>query len=182
MGAYWVKVLLHTCCGPCASACIPRLQAEGRAVEMLFANSNIDSREEYERRLAAARCLAEADGVKLHALEYDHAEWLSEVARGYEAAPEKGERCARCFRYNLAKAADFARKNGFDAFCTSLTVSPHKVSAVIFASSEDPLFLKEDFKKREGFKLSVQRAKELGLYRQGYCGCEFSKAAAERCR
>ena len=77
--------------------------------------------------------------------------------------------------YNLARTASYAAAHGFDAFTTSLTVSPHKPSAKIFASSEDPKFLREDFKKREGFKLSVRRAGELGLYRQAYCGCEFSK-------
>ena len=113
--------------------------------------------------------------MKIVALPYDHEEWLREVAAGYEHEPEKGARCARCFRYNLTKAAEYARANGFDEFTTSLTVSPHKVSAMIFSASDDPAFLKMDFKKKEGFKLSVRRAEELGLYRQGYCGCEFSK-------
>ena len=143
---------------------------------MLFANSNIDTREEFEKRLHEAEKLAKVDGVKIAALPYDHEEWLREVAAGYENEPEKGKRCARCFRYNLAKTAEFARANGIESFTTSLTVSPHKVSAMIFAASDDPAFLKMDFKKKEGFKLSVKRAEELGLYRQSYCGCEFSKS------
>ncbi len=154
---------------------------------MLFANSNIDTREEFEKRKTEAEKLAQHDGVRFASLPYDHDEWLREVAAGYENEPEKGARCARCFRYNLAKAAAFAAANGHDAFTTSLTVSPHKVSKVIFAAgqtvaslttdSRQPIvkFLECDFKKREGFKLSVKRANELGLYRQGYCGCEFSK-------
>ena len=180
-----MRVLLHTCCGPCASACVPRLKAAGREVAMLFANSNIDTREEFERRLDAARTLAAAENVELFSLPYDHEEWLREVAAGLEDAPEKGERCARCFRYNLAKAAAFARERGFDAFTTSLTVSPHKVSAMVFAAAAaagDGLFLREDFKKRDGFKESTRRAAELGLYRQDYCGCEFSRRDAERRR
>jgi len=172
-----MRVLLHTCCGPCASACVPRLKEAGREVTMFFANSNIDTREEFEKRLAEAVKLAAADGVAIVAAPYDHADWLENVARGHENDPEKGERCARCFSYNLAKAAEYAGKNGFDAFCTSLTVSPHKVSKMIFAASGDLRFLKEDFKKKEGFKQSVARAKELGLYRQDYCGCEFSRKA-----
>ena len=180
-----MKVLLHVCCGPCASACVPRLVGAGNEVTLLYANSNIDTREEFDRRLAAAEKLAAADGVKIAALPYDHEEWLREVAAGYENAPEKGARCERCFRYNLAKAAEYAAANGSDAFTTSLTVSPHKVSPVIFAVGDEiaertgTRFLHEDFKKREGFKLSVRRAAELGLYRQSYCGCEFSRRRAE---
>ena len=177
-----MKVVLHTCCGPCASACVPRLKDGGHEVMMLFANSNIDTREEFEKRKAEAKRLAETDGVGFAALDYDHGEWLREVAAGYENEPEKGERCRRCFRYNLAKAARFAAEHGYEAYTTSLTVSPHKVSKAVFDAARDlsnpsnpSNFLFEDFKKREGFKLSVKRAAELGLYRQAYCGCEFSK-------
>ncbi len=172
--------LLHVCCGPCASACVPRLKDDGREVTMLFANSNIDTAEEFERRRAEAERLAVHDGVAFASLPYDHADWLEKVARGYEDAPEKGARCERCFRYNLGKAAEWAAAHGFDSFTTSLTVSPHKPSAMVFAAGREasaggPSFLECDFKKREGFKLSVARAKELGLYRQTYCGCEFSR-------
>lgn len=177
------QTLLHTCCGPCASACVPRLKESGHDVTLLFANSNIDTREEFEKRFHEAEKLAAAEDVVLVALPYDHEEWLREVAAGYEAEPEKGARCARCFRYNLSKAAAYAAAHGFDAFTTSLTVSPHKDSKTIFsvARSLSPApafpvpFLPADFKKREGFKLSTRRAAELGLYRQSYCGCEFSK-------
>lgn len=175
-----MKVLLHTCCGPCASACAPRLKAEGHSVKLFFANSNIDTKEEYERRLDSARILANAESAELVPLPYDHEEWLREVAQGYENEPERGERCRRCFRYNLAKTAEAAERLGCDAFTTSLTVSPHKPSQVVFSSSDDTRFLKIDFKKREGFKLSVRRAAELGLYRQSYCGCEFSRARSGR--
>ena len=154
---------------------MPRLKEMGREVTMLFANSNIDTKEEFDKRLREAEKLAAVDGVKIVALPYDHEEWLREVAAGYEHEPEKGARCARCFRYNLTKAAEYAKAHGFDEFTTSLTVSPHKVSAMIFSALDDPMFLKTDFKKKEGFKLSVKRAEELGLYRQSYCGCEFSK-------
>jgi hypothetical protein len=144
---------------------------------MLFANSNIDTLEEFDKRLAEAKRLAAAEGVAIEALPYDHDEWLREVAAGFEAEPEKGERCRRCFRYNLAKAARHAEANGFDLFTTSLTVSPHKVSEMVFAASDDPRFLKENFKKHDGFKRSLARSAELGLYRQSYCGCEFSRCA-----
>ena len=172
-----MKVLLHTCCGPCASACVPRLQDDGHEVTMFFSNSNVDTHDEYARRLDAARTLAEADGIDLAEDNYNHEAWLSEVAAGYETEPEKGARCARCFAYNLARAAAYASAHGYDAFATSLTVSPHKPSAVIFAASADLKFLKVDFKKKEGFKLSLRRSAELGLYRQNWCGCEFSRRA-----
>ena len=171
-----MKTLLHTCCGPCASACVPRLKELGREVTMLFANSNIDTKEEFDKRLGEARKLAAADGVELVALPYDHDEWLREVAAGFEQEPEQGARCARCFRYNLTKAAEYAKAQGIGEFTTSLTVSPHKVSKMVFAAAQGLSgFCEIDFKKREGFKLSTRRAKELGLYRQAYCGCEFSK-------
>jgi len=177
-----VKVLLHTCCGPCASACVPRLKAGGHEVTMFYSNSNIDTREEFERRRAAAERLAEADGVAMVSDEYDHVAWLREAAAGFESEPEKGARCERCFRFNLARAARYAASHGYDAFTTSLTVSPHKPSPAVFAQGEaaadgtgGPAFLREDFKKRDGFLLSVRRAAGLGLYRQSYCGCEFSR-------
>ena len=177
-----MKVLLHVCCGPCASACVRRLAADGHEVTMFFSNSNIDSEEEFIRRREAAAKLAEADGAELVCGNYDHARWLAEVAEGREDDPEKGERCRRCYRYNIARAAEYARGNGFDAVTSSLTVSPHKPSRSVFSAGEDAVadfppvgFLHEDFKKREGFKTSVSRAKELGLYRQDYCGCEFSR-------
>lgn len=173
--------LLHTCCGPCASACVPVLKDEGRSVVLYFANSNIDTKEEWTRRLEAARQLADAEGVELIVEPYDHAEWLACVARGFEGEPEKGARCERCYRYNLLKAARYAVAHGLTEVTTSLTISPHKPSPVVFAmgraaaDSVGVSFLSRDFKKKDGFKKSVARAKELGLYRQPYCGCEFSR-------
>ena len=188
-----MTVLLHACCGPCASACEPRLRENGHGVVLFFSNSNIDTREEFDRRLEAVGKLAAADGVEVVADEYDHADWLDKVARGYETEPEGGARCARCFRYNLTRTVQYAAKHGFDAFATSLTVSPHKISPMVFEAGKDaawtvssaecggvsapaPEFLEIDFKKRDGFLLSLRRSAELGLYRQSYCGCEFAKA------
>ena len=188
-----MRVLLHACCGPCASACEPRLKEEGHDVVLFFSNCNIDTREEFERRLAEARKLGAADGVEVVVDDYDHADWLEQVAKGFESEPEKGARCARCFRYSLTRAAVWAAQHGFEAFTTSLTVSPHKVTPVVFAAGEDaawrastapcggcaasaPKFLQENFKKKDGFLLSLKRSAALGLYRQAYCGCEFSKA------
>ena len=187
-----MKVLLHTCCGPCASACVPALRDLGNEVALFFSNSNIDAEAEFEKRLDNARTLADAEGVELAADAYDHADWLEKVAKGFEDEPEKGARCARCFRYNLARTAAYAAAHGYDAFTTSLTVSPHKVSRMVFEAGADaawgvsakdcggsaaaaPKFLPVDFKKKDGFLRSLRRAAELGLYRQSYCGCEFSR-------
>ena len=149
---------------------------------MFFANSNIDTKREYVRRLVEAQKVADAEGVKLVALEYDHEEWRREVAAGLEGEPERGERCAKCFRYNLGKTAAFAKAMGMEAFTTSLTVSPHKDTKTVFREASllpympgEPKFLEENFKKHDGFVKSMQRSAELGLYRQKYCGCEFSR-------
>ncbi len=170
-------VALHTCCGPCASACVPRLLQCDKKVVMVFANSNIDSREEFERRRDAAQKLAENDGVEFVALEYNHEEWLSSVASGYEKEAEGAKRCERCFRYSLTKTAEYAASAGIKKFTSSLSVSPHKNSKKVFAAgaAAGEGFLEIDFKKKDGFLLSVRRASELGLYRQRYCGCEFSR-------
>ena len=173
------KVVLHVCCGPCASACVPVLRDLGNEVVLFYSNSNIDTRDEFEKRLDSARKLAEADGVELVADEYDHADWLEKVAKGLEDVPEKGARCAKCFRYNLARAAAWAAKHGCEAFTTSLTVSPHKVSRMVFAAGADaawevsakecggssaaaPEFLPVDFKKKDGFLRSFVGQRNWG--------------------
>ena len=155
---------------------------------MYFANSNIDTKEEWEKRLEAAKVLAAVEGVPLFVEPYDHEEWLREVAAGFEGEPEKGARCLRCFRYNIGKAVKFAAENGFGAVTSSLTISPHKVSAAVFEAGKGAAegtgveFLEYDFKKKDGFLKSLKRTKELGLYRQAYCGCEFSKHACKSAR
>ncbi|MBO5750909.1 MAG: epoxyqueuosine reductase QueH [Kiritimatiellae bacterium] len=176
-----MKVALHTCCGPCASACLPRLMEEGHDTVLVFANSNIADKEEFELRRREAEKLAINDRAKFITIEYDHEDWLREVAAGLEDEPERGKRCERCFRYSLKKVAQFAAANGLDAFTTSLTVSPHKNSSTIFACGQESAkeqgstFLEKDFKKKGGFLESTRRAKELNMYRQKYCGCEFSR-------
>lgn len=147
---------------------------------LYFSNSNIDTIAEFEKRLLSAKKLATHLNVELIVDAYDHESWLLKAANGFENSPEKGERCSRCFKYNLLKTFEYAKSHGFQFFTTSLTISPHKVSNVIFASAPttketEPKFLKFDFKKNDGFKKSLVQSKKLNLYRQNYCGCEFSK-------
>lgn len=168
------KILLHTCCAICASACVERLRSEDIEPVMFFSNHNISPKEEYDKRLDAARKLADAWHVELIVDSYDHAGWLKAV-EGLESEPERGKRCERCFAYSLARTAQYAEDNGFDAFTTTLTVSPHKVSRTIFEIGERfPAYEAWDFKKKDGFKRSNELSRELELYRQNYCGCEFS--------
>ena len=149
---------------------------------LYFANDNLDSREEYDRRLAALRSFADAAHVEVLAKPYDHDAWHDAV-HGLEAEPEGGRRCSACFRHSLAAAAQAAEEHGLPAFSTTLSVSPHKRSAQLFEAGhavETPAapFQEHDFKKRNGYLRSVQLAAEYGLYRQTYCGCEYSRRAA----
>lgn len=171
--------LLHTCCGPCASHAVEELRRLEYTVTLCFSNANLAPAEEYERRLEAARQLAAHVQAPLLIDPPDHAAWRAAM-RGLEDAPEGGERCLRCFRYSLTRVQTIAAAQGFDVFTTSLTISPHKRSAAIFeiGRSLDPArFLAVDFKKRDGFRRSTQIAQACGLYRQQYCGCEFSQRA-----
>ena len=168
------SLLLHVCCGPCATQSVRRLSAD-YAVTGFFSNSNVHPSEEYRRRADAARRMAERLQMRLIEDVYDHDAWLKAV-HGHEAEPEGGARCALCFRFNLGRTAAVARERGFDLFTTTLTISPHKSSALIFRVGRQlGPFLEMDFKKQDGFRKSVALSREYGLYRQSYCGCEFSR-------
>ena len=167
------SLLLHVCCGPCATHSIRTLQAD-YDVSLYFSNSNVAPAAEYEKRLAEARRVAAICGVPLLVDVYEHEAWLAAV-RGLEDEPEKGRRCERCFEFNLARTAHWATDHAFDLFTTTLTISPHKDAALIFRiGGRLGPFLAMDFKKAGGFKRSVDLSREYGLYRQSYCGCEFS--------
>ncbi len=164
-------MILHICCAPCGGGCVERLKENGEETVLFYSNSNLNSQEEFERRLACVRQLAEAQQIKLAIDPYDHESWLRAV-EGYENEPEQGERCRRCFNFSLSRTALFAEGENF---CTTLTVSPRKRSKVIFEiGSEWNNFVPEDFKKRDGYRRSCEIARQSGFYRQNYCGCEFS--------
>ena len=177
-----MRVLLHACCGPCASVAVERLLEDGHAVAMLFCNPNLNSHEEWARRLEAAQKVGVRFGVAMEVEPWDGAARMRDMEDGRLAIrePEGGARCARCFEGRLRKTWERAQAFGFEKFTTSLTTGPRKNSKLIFDIGREiggAAFLEMDFKKRGGFQRSVELARELGLYRQDYCGCAFSKRA-----
>lgn len=168
------KVLLHTCCAPCCAPSGERLINDGYEISLFYSNSNIFPREEYNKRLEEARRLAEIWKVELIEDSWDHKEWLAFV-RGFEKEPEGGKRCTKCFEFNLRRTAQKAKELGYPLYTTTLTLGPYKNSKMIFSIAEQfPGFLEYNFKKKDGFLRSIELSNEYGLYRQNYCGCEFS--------
>jgi len=172
------KLLLHICCGPCATEVIRRL-AEQHEVVGYYYNPNICPEEEHDKRLMEVQRLSALWRVLVDAGPCDH-ERFRECVRGLENEPEGGARCERCYRLRLEQAAVAARANGCTHLATTLTIAPMKRASVInpigmaAAERHGLHFVAEDWKTKDGFRRSVELARELGLYRQHYCGCEFS--------
>jgi len=177
-------LLVHLCCGPCAAGAMRELKRKYFVV-LLFANSNLDSHEEYQRRYRAAKRLADYYGLKLVKSHYSHDQWLR-LIQGHEDAPERGSRCQICYRYRMSETAVTAKFYGYDYFSTSLTTSPHKDGQAVMSIGRElqrtlgVKFLDYNFGAADGYRLSVTESKKLGLYRQKYCGCEFSLSAKGR--
>lgn len=181
------NLLLHACCAPCSSHCLEVL-AECWNITVYFYNPNIAPEKECAFRLSELeRFLTEADypDVVVLAPPYDPAPFL-EAARGLEDLPEGGERCRRCYELRLRKTAEAAKEGGFDAFTTTLSISPYKNAQWLNEIGLDLSrkygvpWLCSDFKKKNGYKRSIELSKEFGLYRQDYCGCAFSRAERDR--
>ncbi|MDC7244298.1 MAG: epoxyqueuosine reductase QueH [Sphaerochaetaceae bacterium] len=169
-----IPILLHCCCGPCSTSSIERLKSLGYEPHLFYANSNIYPVGEWEKRYDSLKEVASYFDIPVSRKEYDHGAWLDDV-KGFENEIEGGARCARCFDHNLQQAAQEAAELGFEYFTTTLSVSPHKKSLTIFAIGNTKRgFVPVDFKKKDGFQRSIELSKELNLYRQNYCGCEFS--------
>ena len=174
------KLLLHICCGPCAIYVWQKLQAEF-AVSGFFYNPNIQPLAEYEfRRLELAK-IAGKFAWPMVVAPYDLHDWFAAV-RGLEREPERGARCPVCFSFRLEKAFRHAREYGFDVVASTLSISPSKATAQIneqglaLAEKYGVGFLAENFKKQDGFLISRREGEALGVRRQDYCGCAFSKA------
>jgi predicted adenine nucleotide alpha hydrolase (AANH) superfamily ATPase len=169
------KLLLHCCCGPCSTSSIERLYEEGYEPILFFGNSNIYPPKEAQKRFEALETVATHFNLEILKHEYNHTRWLDAV-KGHENDKERGQRCSICFNYNLAEAANEAKKLDIKYITTTLTVSPYKDSFTIFEiGKEFDQFIPINFKKKDGYKKSLELARELKLYRQKYCGCEFSK-------
>lgn len=172
------KILLHICCAGCG-VYIGKLLKKDYNVVLYFYNPSIHPISEYNTRLVEAKKIAKNFNLKLLAEEYDHNKWLNKI-KGHEHDRERGERCFICYQDRIESTAQKAKEGKFDCFSTTLTVSPHKnaeqISSIGKKMSEkyNINFLDKDFKKKDGFKKSVELSKQLNLYRQNYCGCEFS--------
>lgn len=169
-----MKMLLHACCGPCACYPTEKLRADGKDFDILYFNPNIHPYREFKQRLSTLMDFCKKQQIELLVdKEYS----LEECVRGMLAEPTV--RCAYCYRMRLRYAAKFAKEHGYDAFSTTLLVSPYQKHALIIKEAEAAAaefgipFYYEDF--REGYQRGVDISLELGLYRQQYCGCVFSE-------
>ncbi len=172
-----MKIVLHICCGVCAAGVAERLLDEGHAVTGYFYNPNIYPEAEHERRLGVARQVAERLGFPLEVASYSPDEWIKEVV-SLEDELGGGRRCEVCFRLRLERTYHHMMERGLDVFTSTLTVSPHKPAMVVNRLGLEiggERFLSRDFKKQDGFRHSIELSRALDLYRQSYCGCEFSR-------
>ena len=181
------RLLLHSCCAPCSSYVLEYL-SDYFEITVFYYNPNISPAEEYEKRAAEQQHLIRELPAKhpIHLVvgAYEPERFYA-VSRGLEQVPEGGERCFRCFRLRLEEAAKMAAEGGFDYFATTLTISPLKNAQKLNEIGEELSeiykveHLPSDFKKKNGYKRSVELSALYGLYRQNYCGCVFSKRDAE---
>lgn len=196
------RLLLHSCCAPCSSYCLLSLRNHAR-VSVYYYNPNITDPGEYDLRFAEqkrlideynkdlSKCLPNealqitkkksyVNQIELLEASFDPELFLTKT-KGFEDCPERGERCAICFEMRLRDTALKAKNMGFDLFATTLTLSPLKDASLIneigvkIADEVDIKYLPTDFKKKNGYKMSIELSKKYGLYRQNYCGCVYSK-------
>ncbi len=182
------KLLLHSCCAPCSSYCIEYL-SQYFNITVFYYNPNISQREEYRHRVSEQIRLIDTMET-LHPVKYVIGDYEPErffsAVKGMEECPEGGERCFVCYRLRLEETARFAcqqREKGisYDYFTTTLTISPLKNSEKLneigreLADVYGIPYLPSDFKKRDGYKRSIELSREYNLYRQDYCGCAYSQ-------
>ena len=177
-----MKLLLHACCAPCSSAVLERI-GNFFKVTIFYYNPNITNEEEYKKRVEEVKRFISSFKTKypisLEEGNYDPMEFFK-ISRGLEKEPERGKRCYKCYHLRLNETAKIAEKLGYDYFCTTLTLSPHKNSNWINEIGENlnnkynSTYLYSDFKKKNGYKRSIELSSEYNLYRQNYCGCVYS--------
>ena len=178
-----MRLLLHACCGPCLIEPLEQFSATVDKLAIVYSNSNIHPAEEYERRKETLYTYAKSVGATVVELDYDPAAWLDAVG---PLAHEGAERCRACYRLRLGEAATYAADNGYDALATTLTISPYQdpdaireegQAAALRAGIE---WVDRDF--RDSYGEATRRSRELGMYRQNYCGCMLSEAEAAEAR
>ena len=177
------RLLLHSCCAPCSSYTLEYL-SRYFDITVYYFNPNISPKQEFDKRFEEQKRLISQmpfkNRVTLVEGDYNYDDFL-EIAKGLENVPEGGERCFRCYKMRLESTARLAKEQGFDYFCTTLSISPLKNSQKInelgfeIEGKYGVKWLPSDFKKREGYKRSIQLSREYSLYRQNFCGCVFSK-------
>ena len=179
-------LLLHACCAPCSSAVLERI-AEYFDITILYYNPNITEKEEYEKRLQELEKFVNEinlDNIKVMPGRYQPEEFF-EMSKGLEQEKERGKRCYQCYRLRLEETAKIAEQQNFDFFTTTLSISPYKNSkwlneiGVDLDKKYQSTYLYADFKKKNGYKRSIELSKQYNLYRQDYCGCIYSKKEKE---
>lgn len=180
-------LLLHACCAPCSSAVLERLSNFFK-ITIIYYNPNITEEKEYLKRLEELKNfikkLKTKYPINIIDTRYDPKEFFT-IAKGLEKEKERGKRCYECYKLRLEETAKVAKKQGFDFFTTTLTLSPYKNTTWLNEIGEElskkyqASYLYSDFKKKNGYKRSIELSKEYNLYRQDYCGCIYSKLERE---
>ena len=180
------KLLLHACCAPCSSAVLERI-SKYFDITILYYNPNITEPEEYEKRLNEIENFVKKlnlKNIKVLRGRYNPNEFF-DISVGLEKEKERGKRCYKCYELRLKETAKVAEELNFDYFTTTLSISPYKNSKWLNEIGENlnkefkPTYLYADFKKKNGYKRSIELSQEYGLYRQDYCGCIYSKKERE---
>ncbi len=176
------KLLLHVCCAPCSSYVLEYL-TNYFEITVLYYNPNISSIDEYNKRLKEEQRFVKEypfnQNINVIKGEYDNQKY-EEIIKGLEEEKEGGARCFKCYRLRLEETAKYAKENNFDYFTTTLTISPYKNSKVLNEIGHEleelynVKYLYSDFKKKNGYKRSIELSHEYNLYRQDYCGCKYS--------
>lgn len=179
-------LLLHVCCAPCSSY-VQEYLSEHFDITLLFYNPNMDSVKEYERRsMEVERLVKEAGFPSKVVIEPYDPESFKALSKGHEEDPEGGARCHACYELRMREAAGYAAEHGFDYYTTTLSISPYKRADWIneigerLAQEYGVVHLPSDFKKKDGYKRSVELSEQYGLYRQDYCGCIWSMRARDK--
>jgi epoxyqueuosine reductase len=173
------KMLLHTCCAPCAIYVVQQLAKE-YDLALHYYNPNIHPADEYQKRLNEIIKWATKNSIKLIEDDYNADEWFDNI-KGFEQAPEGGERCWVCYELRMRKTAQYAQNNDYEVFSTTMSISPHKNADKLneigdsLSKEYNVEYLSANWKKNDGFKIACELSKQEDFYRQDYCGCEFSQ-------